>query len=166
MNYHAKIVDSSLKIDWLILNLIFGGHFFYSLKMWDDCRRSRSISMQNFMFLAWKLTELCSILFFCNHFVFLRPFFFASIKKLGWLMMMMEEKLTSITCRAAVRLAPANNILIPYLLVHCPGHAAQWVPAAYGLCRRWPKFPLKIYKHHGKIREFFLWSMFIREGGH
>ena len=48
MNYHAKSGASSLKIDWVMLNLIFGGHFVF----------------------------LAAILFFGGHFVFWRPFLF------------------------------------------------------------------------------------------
>ena len=29
MNYHAKSGATSLKIDWVILNLVFGGHFVF-----------------------------------------------------------------------------------------------------------------------------------------
>ena len=29
MNYHAKYGASSLKIDWVMLNLVFGSHFFF-----------------------------------------------------------------------------------------------------------------------------------------
>ena len=29
MNYHAKSGTSSLKIDWVMNNLVFGGHFVF-----------------------------------------------------------------------------------------------------------------------------------------
>ena len=29
MNYHEKIGPSSLKIDWVMLNSVFGGHFVF-----------------------------------------------------------------------------------------------------------------------------------------
>ena len=71
MNYYAKSGASSLKIDWVILSLIFGGHFVFLQK----CEDSLWTTIQNLELLAWKLTELCSILFFGGHFVLWRPFF-------------------------------------------------------------------------------------------
>ena len=43
MNYHAKSGAYSLKIDWVMLNLVFGGHFFFGKKY---CRGSLRTTMQ------------------------------------------------------------------------------------------------------------------------
>ena len=63
MNYHAKSGAYRLKIDWVMLNLVFGGHFsvgghfvfwyFYRWLIWT--------SVPNFRLLACKLTDLCPI---------------------------------------------------------------------------------------------------------
>ena len=51
--------------------LFFGGHFLIFF-----CRRSTCTTMQNLELLAWKLSELWTILCFGGHFVFWRPSLF------------------------------------------------------------------------------------------
>ena len=79
MNFHAKSGASSLKIDWVILSLIFGGHFvfwrsYFFLKGWLRAvkiylhAKSRACSLKN----EWVMLNLI----FGGHFVFWRPFCF------------------------------------------------------------------------------------------
>ena len=73
MNYHEKSGASSLKTDWIMLNLGFGGHFVFWWPFWilanTNCGRLLWTTMKNLGLLAWKLTELCLIQFW-------RPFCF------------------------------------------------------------------------------------------
>ena len=57
MNYHAKSGASSLKIDWVMLNLVYGGHFVFwrYVSQWvsDDPRYKAAFAAKNVDDFAW-----------------------------------------------------------------------------------------------------------------
>ena len=74
MIYQAKSGSPSLKIEWVMINVVFWQPFCFFVNY--SCRWLLWTTMQNLELLAWKLSELCSILCFGGHLVSWRPFCF------------------------------------------------------------------------------------------
>ena len=72
MNYHAKSRAFSLKIDWVMLKLVFGGHFVF-WRPFCFLLRFYSLQIERVMlnFILWRpFYLLVAILLFGGHFIF------------------------------------------------------------------------------------------------
>ena len=95
INYHAKSEASSLKIDWVMLNLVFGGHFVFWQQFWffvNYHAKSGASSLK----IDWVILNLV----FGSHFIFGGHFFLA--KKIWGSLWTTMQNLELITWKVTV----------------------------------------------------------------